>query len=181
MKESDIQAAMDSAASIAVDKPGLSYGTLRPGCASVDDIERWGSAPGAILGQSAGLNNGCLAQQGISQAIAAQGLSAANQSPNALTNTEVELSALRVTPATQPFTMPVTGGSNWGPYCRAVSEAITDKMMKENPFLRGLHPAFPVEGTDKPEPERRPDGTLKPAAKAWGAPRQASDPRRVGG
>lgn len=117
VKESDIQAAMDSAALVAVDKPGLSYG-----CASVDDM--------------------------------------------------------RVTPATPPFTMPVTGGSNWGPYCRAVSEAITDKMMKENPFLRALHTVSPAEGTDKPE--RRPDGTLKPAAKAWEAPRQGSDPRRIG-
>lgn len=35
--------------------------------------------------------------------------------------------------------------------------------------------------SDKPEPDRRPDGTLVPTAKPWGPPKSAGDPRRIGG
>lgn len=35
--------------------------------------------------------------------------------------------------------------------------------------------------SDTPEPPRRPDGTLAPTAKPWGAPKPSGDPRRIGG
>lgn len=35
--------------------------------------------------------------------------------------------------------------------------------------------------TDIPDPERRPDGTLKPTPKPWTAPKPDGNPRRIGG
>lgn len=42
-------------------------------------------------------------------------------------------------------------------------------------------PLTPGDASATAPPERRADGTLKPAAKAWEAPKRASDPRRIGG
>lgn len=41
--------------------------------------------------------------------------------------------------------------------------------------------SFTGATSDMPDPPRRPDGTLVPTAKPWGAPKPSGDPRRIGG
>lgn len=51
------------------------------------------------------------------------------------------------------------------------------------PLLRERHAAaaFVAVASDLPDLPRRPDGTLAPQPKPWGAPKPNGDPRRIGG
>lgn len=70
----------------------------------------------------------------------------------------------------------------WSQYL-AAKRRITE-LSAENDALKAQVAAFTASSppaSDTPLPERRPDGTLKPASKPWSAPVPNGDHRRVGG
>lgn len=70
----------------------------------------------------------------------------------------------------------------WAQYL-AAKRRITE-LSAENDALKAQVAAFTASSppaSDTPLPERRPDGTLKPASKPWSASVPNSDPRRIGG